>query len=54
MLSHGVSLNWLSQLADPIMIDPHNDTMARLRFNHTDEAFKILTTILERIDNDLF
>ena len=28
------------------------DIMARLRFNYTDEALKILTTMLERMDND--
>jgi hypothetical protein len=30
------------------------DVMSRLRFNYTDDAFKILTTMLERIDNDSF
>ncbi|CAF1550585.1 unnamed protein product, partial [Rotaria sp. Silwood1] len=28
------------------------DVMARLRFNYTDEAFKVLTSMLERVDND--
>ncbi|CAF1261946.1 unnamed protein product [Adineta ricciae] len=28
------------------------DIMARLRFNHTDEAFAILTRMLDRVDND--
>ena len=28
------------------------DMMARLRFNYTDEAFQILTRMLERMDND--
>ncbi|UJR07911.1 hypothetical protein I4U23_012194 [Adineta vaga] len=30
------------------------DIMARLRFNHTDEAFEILTRMLDRIDNDSY
>ncbi|CAF4475694.1 unnamed protein product [Rotaria sp. Silwood2] len=42
LVESGGSMIWLT----------YYDVMARLRFNYTDQAFKILNTMLERIDND--
>ncbi|CAF2734481.1 unnamed protein product [Rotaria sp. Silwood2] len=42
LVESGGSMIWLT----------YYDVMARLRFNYTDQAFKILNSMLERIDND--
>ncbi|CAF1221858.1 unnamed protein product [Rotaria sp. Silwood1] len=42
LVESGGTMMWLT----------YYDVMARLRFNYTDEAFKVLTSMLERVDND--